>query len=155
IADHHSEVAALRLVTSRWSGRCLIRCRSDLIEVRDRPQNFAAMPQQNTEILEILLCQIADDREVNSVVREALGVLGQAELFEPVRDLLHRDYASFRVGLSTFSLPESGTTSTPQLGIARRACPSARCPFQSFGDVGSISVCPKADVAGRTEVALF
>src|SRR5262245_29998043 len=81
------------------------------------------MPQQNTEVLEILLRQIADDREVNGVVREALGVLGQAELFEPVRDLLHRDSASFRVGLSTFSLPESGTTSTPQLGIARRACP--------------------------------
>ena len=49
------------------------------------------MPQQNAELLEILLCQIADDREVNGVVGEALGVLGQAELFEPVRDLLHRD----------------------------------------------------------------
>src|SRR5215470_18811076 len=148
-------MTALRLVASRRFVRCLNRCGSDPIEVRDRPQNFAAMPKQDTEVLEILLRQIADDREVNGVVREALGVLGQAELFEPVRDLLHRDSASFRVGLSTFSLPESGTTSTPQLGIARRACPSARCPFQSFGDVGSISVCPKADVAGRTEVALF
>jgi hypothetical protein len=30
----------------------------------------AAMPQPNTEVLEILLCQIADDREVNGVVSE-------------------------------------------------------------------------------------
>jgi len=58
--------------------------------ISDVSQNFAAMPQQNAEVFKILLCQIADDREVNGVLGEALGVLGQAELFEPARDLLHR-----------------------------------------------------------------
>ena len=53
------------------------------------------MAQQNAEVLEILLCQIADDREVNGVVGEALGVLGQAELFEPVCDLLHRNASAW------------------------------------------------------------
>src|SRR5262245_14741103 len=87
------------------------------------------MPQQNTQVLEILLCQIADDREVNGVGGEALGVLGQAELFEPVRDLLHRDSASYWI-----PPPESVTTPSacqrvaprpsPNWGLARCACPS-------------------------------
>src|SRR6266702_2432094 len=84
-------MAALGLVPRHRFGGCFNRGRSDPIKLRDRAQNFAAMPQQNAEVLEILLRQIADDREVNGVVGEALGVLGQAELFEPVRDLLHRD----------------------------------------------------------------
>src|SRR5262249_52162206 len=33
---------------------------------RDRAQNLPAMPKQNAEILEVLLRQIADDREVNA-----------------------------------------------------------------------------------------
>ncbi len=49
------------------------------------------MPKQHAEVLEILLCEIADDREVNGVVGEALGVFGQAELFEPLPNLLHRN----------------------------------------------------------------
>ena len=52
----------------------------------------AAMPLQNAEIFEILLCQIADDREVDSVIGEASGIFGQTELSEPVRDLLHHDF---------------------------------------------------------------
>jgi len=63
----------------RRFGRCFSRCRSDAIELRDRAQNPAAMPKQNSEILEVLLRQIADDREVNAVVGERLGVLTQAD----------------------------------------------------------------------------
>src|SRR6266516_4314279 len=68
IADHHSEVTALGLVAQYRFGRGFGRCRSDRIMFGDRAQNFAAMPQQNAEVLEILLCQIADDREINGVV---------------------------------------------------------------------------------------
>src|SRR5262249_45901386 len=39
------------------------RRRSDPIELGDGAQNPAAMPQQNAEILEVLLRQITDDRE--------------------------------------------------------------------------------------------
>ena len=45
------------------------------LELRDRAQNPAAMPKQNAEILEVLLRQIADDREVNAVVGEPSGVI--------------------------------------------------------------------------------
>jgi hypothetical protein len=33
------------------------------------------MPQQDAEVLEVLLRQIADDGEVNRIVGEALGIL--------------------------------------------------------------------------------
>ena len=47
------------------------------------------MPEQNAEILEVLLRQIADDREVYGVVGEALGVLTQADRCEPLGDASH------------------------------------------------------------------
>ncbi|HVI61841.1 MAG TPA: hypothetical protein VM910_04490 [Bradyrhizobium sp.] len=78
IADHHGEVTAFGLVTRHRFGRCFSRCRSGW-KLCDRAQNLAAMPQQNAEILEVLLGQIADDREVDGVVGEPLGVLTQAD----------------------------------------------------------------------------
>ena len=49
------------------------------------------MPQQNAEILEVLLGEIADDRESTALSTKRSGVFGQAELFEPLPNLLHRD----------------------------------------------------------------
>ena len=72
-------MTAFGLVTQSRFGRCFSRCTSDPIELRDRAQNPAAMPKQNAEILEVLLRQIADDREVNGVIGEPLGVLTQAD----------------------------------------------------------------------------
>jgi len=37
------------------------------------------VPQQDAEFLEVLLRKIADDREVNGVLGEALGVLTQTD----------------------------------------------------------------------------
>jgi hypothetical protein len=62
-----------------------------------------------------LLCQIADDREVNGVVREALGVFGQAELFEPVRDLLHRNLSP-RIYRGLTALLDEGDREYPKNG---------------------------------------
>src|SRR5262249_20332442 len=89
IADHHGEVTALGLVTRHRFGRCFNRCRSDPIKLRDRAQNLATMPEQNAEVLEVLLRQIADDREVNGVVGEPLGVLTQADRFKPLGNAFH------------------------------------------------------------------
>jgi hypothetical protein len=47
--------------------------------------------RRNTNLFEVLIGQVTQDREINIVLGKALGILGQAELFEPVRDLLHRD----------------------------------------------------------------
>src|SRR5262245_56396563 len=47
------------------------------------------MPQQDSELLEVLLRQIAKDREVNGVLGEALRVLSQADRCEPLGDASH------------------------------------------------------------------
>jgi hypothetical protein len=44
----------------------------------------------DTELFQVLVCQIAEDREIDIVVSKALGVLGQSEFFEPISNLLHR-----------------------------------------------------------------
>ena len=150
-------MTALRLVTLRRFGRCLNGCRSERVEIRDRPQNFAAMPEQNTEVLEILLRQIADDREVNGVVGEALGVLGQAELFEPVHDLLHRGSAAFRVGLLYVQPAREWHYVHPPIGGSRHGAPAPRPDVRLSHLAMSVqcSVYPKADMAGRTGAVLF
>src|SRR5262249_45923351 len=74
--------------TQHRFGRCSSRCGSDPIKLRDCAQNLAAMPQPNAQVLEVLLRQIANDREVNGVVSEALGVLSQADRCEPPRRCL-------------------------------------------------------------------
>ena len=72
-------MASLALVPRHRFGRRLGRCRSRPIKLRDGAQHFAAMPQQDAEVLEVLLGKIADDREVNGVLGEALGVLSQTD----------------------------------------------------------------------------
>ena len=49
------------------------------LQFGDRAQHLAAMPKRHAHILEILLGQIADDREVDGILAELLGVLAQAE----------------------------------------------------------------------------
>jgi len=54
-------------------------------------QNLAAMTERSdTEVFQVLVCQIAENREIDIVVGKALGVLGHSELFEPISNLLHR-----------------------------------------------------------------
>jgi hypothetical protein len=79
VREHQCDLAALGFVPRHRFGRCFGRCRSDPIKLRDRAQNLAAMPQQNAHVLEVLLRQIAEGREVYGVISEALGVLTQAD----------------------------------------------------------------------------
>jgi hypothetical protein len=58
------------------------------------------MSERDAYVLEILIGQIPKGTNVNIVFGEALGVLGHAELFEPIRNLLHgghqgRSWSSF------------------------------------------------------------
>ena len=66
----------------------------DRVEFVDRTQHLSAVAEDDTEVFEVLIGQVAKDREINAVVREALSVLGHPEHFEPVRNLLHRRPAS-------------------------------------------------------------
>src|SRR4051794_40794021 len=47
------------------------------------------MAEQDPEVLKILIRQIAEHAELDTVFGKAFGVLGHAELFKPVRNLLH------------------------------------------------------------------
>ena len=48
------------------------------------------MPKEDAKIFEVLISQIAEDRNIDVVLDKALRVLGHAELFEPICNLLHR-----------------------------------------------------------------
>ena len=69
-----------------WSG---LRC-SMAYKLLDSGQHFASMPKQNADLLEVLLRQVTEDRDINSILVKALGVLRKAKFLEPVRNLLHR-----------------------------------------------------------------
>ena len=49
------------------------------------------MAQQNAELLQILICQLGENVNLDSVLDKSFRVLGQVEFFEPIRNLLHRD----------------------------------------------------------------
>ena len=48
------------------------------------------MPERDAEVLEVLIGQMAKDAKSMSFSAKRSRVLGHAELFEPVRNLLHR-----------------------------------------------------------------
>jgi hypothetical protein len=58
------------------------------------------MPKGDAEFFQALICQVRQDRGVDVVLGKALRVLGHAELFEPMRKVLHCA-APGRSGLST------------------------------------------------------
>ena len=45
------------------------------------------MPEQDTDVLEVLIGQMAESCDADPVLGEALRILGQAEFFEPVYNL--------------------------------------------------------------------
>ena len=47
------------------------------------------MPKRDTKLFEVLIGQVAKDGGVDIALGKALRVLGHAERFEPVRNLLH------------------------------------------------------------------
>ena len=48
------------------------------------------MPEQDADIFEVLISQMRECRNINPVLGNALRILGHAERFEPIRNLLHR-----------------------------------------------------------------
>src|ERR1700732_240044 len=51
---------------------------------------FSAVPKQTAAVLEVLIGKMGKDRDVDAVLRECAGVLGQAEPCEPIGYFLHR-----------------------------------------------------------------
>ena len=52
-------------------------------------QHLSPMAERHPDILEVLIGEVAKHRHIDPVLGKALRVLGHAELFEPVRNLLH------------------------------------------------------------------
>jgi len=52
---------------------------------------FSAWRRVRRRVFKMLIGQVGENREINAVFSKTIRVLGHAELFEPVRNLLHRD----------------------------------------------------------------
>ena len=57
---------------------------------RNRTQHLPPMPERDTKLFEVLIGQIAKNGGVDVTLGKTLRVLGHAERFEPIRNLLHR-----------------------------------------------------------------
>ena len=93
VREHHRDLAALGGVLGLRLGR---GGRLQAVSEQRRQARaiarsiFRRCPSENAEVLEVLIGQIAEDRDIDVVLGKALRVLGHAERFEPVRNLLHR-----------------------------------------------------------------
>jgi hypothetical protein len=85
------------------------------------------MPEQDTDLLKVLVGQVAEHRDINTVLYKALGILGHAELFEPVCNLLHRlRLATYTLSVLDRQDTKSITNALIYCTIRRRAAP-LRC----------------------------
>src|SRR6516225_9380067 len=93
VREHHRDLPALggvlglRLCFDPGSFTCY---RGGAGQLADGREHFAPMSKRDAKLFEVLIGQITQYRDIDVVFDKALGVLGQAELFEPVRDLPHR-----------------------------------------------------------------
>jgi hypothetical protein len=58
--------------------------------VIDGREYLPTMPERNANVFQILISQMRENRNIDFVLDKAIGVFGHPELFEPVRNLLHR-----------------------------------------------------------------
>ena len=59
----------------------------DDLKIGNGAKHLSAMAEQNADVLKVLICQIAENRDIDPVFSKTLRVLGHAEFFEPVRNL--------------------------------------------------------------------
>ena len=91
VREHHRDLATFGGVLGlrlRCRGRfgC---CRGSAGKLTDGREQFSPMPERDAEILQILIGQMWEYRDINLVLGKALGVLGQAERGQPLRDRGH------------------------------------------------------------------
>ena len=53
-------------------------------------QNFPPIAEKNAEVFQVLIGQFGKNRKINTIFCKTFPVLGHAQLFKPVRNLLHR-----------------------------------------------------------------
>ena len=101
------------------------------------------MPERrDTNLFEILIGQVTQNLEVNIILGKALSVLPETELFEPVRNLLHRRPSS-DLGLSVLDRHVGKFTNTRQDRVARaspQACQTEEAVATFFGQTVTSSL---------------
>jgi hypothetical protein len=93
VGEHRGELATLGIIFPSWlgvhgRGGCRYGNR-DVAEIADRTEHLAAMAEQDTEVFQVLVCQIGENAGVDPVLHEASGVLGQAKRRQPLCDRRH------------------------------------------------------------------
>src|SRR5262245_1347384 len=78
IAKHHRDVASLSIVLRR-SLDCLRLADGWRLQFGDRPQHLAAMPEQHTELFEIILGQISDNGKIDRILGKAASILSEVK----------------------------------------------------------------------------
>jgi hypothetical protein len=58
--------------------------------INRRKQTLGLIAAAPSLLLQVLVCQVGENTEINTVLCETLCILGHAQLFEPVANLLHR-----------------------------------------------------------------
>src|SRR4029077_1049201 len=91
VGEHDRDLTAFGSVLELRFGHGLdLRCgRGSASKLTDCTQNLAAITKDNAEVFQVLICQVAQNRKINAVFSKASRVLGHAELFEPIGNLLH------------------------------------------------------------------
>src|SRR5215831_6588443 len=115
----------------------------------DCRENLSPVPELNTDFPEVLICEMAENGNVNLVLGKALSVLPEAELFEPVRNPLHRNSTDFLLA----STPAGGSVhillakDCSRSGVGAHVVQGQTRPF---GDLSSMSGLPP--VSGLSHV---
>jgi hypothetical protein len=122
VAEHHCDLAALGAVALLWDngsrGRSGMRRSAflDAIQLGYGAQQQASMTERrDPEFLQVCVCEIRQDGKGNLVLNEALSVLPETELLQPLGDRLRRQcthaansssnaFASFRSRVSNPSV---------------------------------------------------
>jgi hypothetical protein len=73
----------------RYGRRCDRRRHRGVAQFGDGREYFPAMPERDADVLEILIRQKAEYRDINFILGKALRVLPETKLSKPVRNLLH------------------------------------------------------------------
>src|SRR5262249_20504051 len=107
-------------------GRCLRCCERGPVKLGDRAQHLAAVPQQDSKVLEVLFREIADDGKVDGILGEALAVLGQPERCQPFRNATHGKRPGKPRALSGMGCRPFSTNSKVEAGKSLRSAGSAQ-----------------------------
>jgi hypothetical protein len=122
IAERDCQLAPFGIISPRSLGSHGSRGRRNgnrsFAEIADRAQHFQPVPKRDAKIFEMLLRQVGKNGNIDLVIGKALSVLGHAELFEPVRNLLHRGHQGPVVACLSFG-PQQERVYADKFTIAR------------------------------------